>query len=918
VLRIPAQGREVRLAGLVAERTAIRLLPTGDARELARFATAHLRPLLDWEPLPAAVASARSTGRARATSWNLEVVALPMPTWDSWMLRLTATGSTPIRLRPGLPFLGAFDPITGGVDPTLPGITSDHTRVLLFGGPGLTLHVLLPADLARRQRAGLRVSGAAADPEVEVAAGEAFLLLQATPRISASQVAFLVKTDSPVSAAACAASFWPDFPDPGMPATAVQVFSPLFPFDTRVADTTLAELDELAIAVTVMVGLPDERDQLDQVLAGLADPRRELLLVVDAEELPLAVAAAEELRRRVGSAVSGGLLQSAASTSTYHEALSGLQVVCATRSCAPAAVQMLLDLAAVRRVNPDDVPEIIDGKPVYLSTQGNPTGARRQQTLFTQPASFDDLLRRYVGLGRPLDRAHRMGSARVPRPQASQTLIGELSPIRERLANLTIPQRPVLLLAPDDPAVVAAVPLARHLGTIVLFADADGLAACAALGPADVYAVPAASARLPKGPWIVHGLPADPADLAGAVQELVAADHADLLASLSTAHPSLVAERELLTEMGPESYAVLATDSPADRPWAFLAANYAAALRAPVLLMDGSLPQRDPALAAAARALEGPARQRQGSRDLAPVRRRQIPDSVSIGLDSLGRVGARLEALRVRYLGFMTPRADFPIELVGEPPLAARYALGRLAGPDVESTALLLVRAALAEDLPRPTRISALVADAATAVADAPLSGAHAEATEVCAVLGRQPDIDTELVAGAGDLFDFVAGLRGATLVHFAGHGRYDSVRPNRSGLVFESGVLSPRGVLDPLRASPIIFSNACESGVPGVGDGSGGSAAWSGLAATFLLNGAINYLGSLWPIDDESSRALAETFYRLLCTGTPVGEALRQARLAVRATGDPTWAAFVLFGCPRNRVRPPTERVGNGDVDRV
>jgi hypothetical protein len=332
--------------------------------------------------------------------------------------------------------------------------------------------------------------------------------------------------------------------------------------------------------------------------------------------------------------------------------------------------------------------------------------------------------------------------------------------------------------------------------------------------------------------------------------------------------------------------------------------------------MDGSLPEHEPLLSDAARVLEGSQR-REGTRDLA-LEGRLVPDSLSIGLDVLGRAGARLDTLGVRYLGFMSPRADFPIELVGDPPLAARYALGRLGGPDLESTALLVVRAALAEDLPRPIRISALVADAATAVAGSPLPGAHAEATAVRAVLGQQPDVDTDVVGGSGDLFDFVARLHGATLVHFAGHGRYDAARPNRSGLVFESGVLSPRGILDPLRASPIIFSNACESGVLGVGDAAGGSTAWTGLAATFLLNGAINYLGSLWPIDDQSSRALAETFYRLLCTGTPVGEALRQARMAVRATGDPTWAAFVLFGCPRNRVRPPTERSGGGDADRV
>jgi CHAT domain-containing protein len=88
----------------------------------------------------------------------------------------------------------------------------------------------------------------------------------------------------------------------------------------------------------------------------------------------------------------------------------------------------------------------------------------------------------------------------------------------------------------------------------------------------------------------------------------------------------------------------------------------------------------------------------------------------------------------------------------------------------------------------------------------------------------------------------------------------------------------------------------------------------WSGLAAAFIAAGAINYLGSLWPIFDESSKRMSESFYRHLHTGTTVGEALQRARIETFAGGpgrdggrDATWAAYVLFGCPRNRLRPPS-----------
>ena len=902
ILRIPAQARDLGLEGLAAEQVLASLTPTADVRELARFATGHLRLMMDWDALPTTMAQATVTGQAGGTPFELQAVALPIPTWDTWMLRLTTSGPGPLRFRPGLPFLGAFDPATSRLDDAMPMPAIDNSRVLLFGEPGLTMHVRLAADSPDWDESRLSLDGTPVQPALEVAAGEVFLLLQATPRISSSQVAFLVKTDDDVAGAACASSFWPDMPDPGMPATGIQIFSALFPFQARVSPAALDSIRELPVSVVVMVGLPDDPAHLQEVLESLADPRREVLLVVEAGEFPRASAAADELRRRVRSSFSRRLLQSASSFGAYHESLSGIQVVQASRSLAPAAVQMLLDLAALRRVNPDDIPENVAGRSVYVSTKGNTVGMRRAETLFTSPAGFGDLLARYCGLG-----------DRTPTVR-----LGELSPIRQQLMTLTPPRRPVVMLMPGDPAVVAAVPLARHLNAIILFASDDGLHACTQLAPADVYANPAAAARLPAGAWTVHDLPSGPAALAAAFQSLTARDHAELLASLPSRHPELLASRELLTEMAPADYVMLVTDAPGERPWAFLAANYAAALSAPVLMADAGPLRDDPRLPAAARLVNGaPWRQRDGAERDMPSERSRPPEVPSIGLDVLGPAGEQLAGMTPRYLGFVTPHADFPIELIGDPPLATRHAVGRLAGPDLDSTALLIVRAALAEDVARPARISAIVADAGLAVLSRPLPGAQAEAAAIRAAFARQADISTSFVSGKGDLFDFLAALPAAQLVHFAGHGVYDNAEPDRSGLVFASGVLSPPGLLQTLAGTPIIFSNACQSGLldtsddasPDAQPDAGGQSAWTGLAASFLLNGAANYLGSLWPIYDDSSQALADEFYELLCSGTPVGEALRRGRLAIHSAGDPTWAAFVLFGCPRNRVRPARTR---------
>ena len=123
-----------------------------------------------------------------------------------------------------------------------------------------------------------------------------------------------------------------------------------------------------------------------------------------------------------------------------------------------------------------------------------------------------------------------------------------------------------------------------------------------------------------------------------------------------------------------------------------------------------------------------------------------------------------------------------------------------------------------------------------------------------------------------------------------------------RTGLVFREGRLGSSELTLSLGGMPIVFANACETGRLGTSV----DRSWSGLAAAFIARGAVNYLGSLWPVFDEGSRRVAERFYEGVCRGETVGEALRQARLDAFARNDLTWAAFVLFGCPRTRLRAP------------
>jgi CHAT domain-containing protein len=279
--------------------------------------------------------------------------------------------------------------------------------------------------------------------------------------------------------------------------------------------------------------------------------------------------------------------------------------------------------------------------------------------------------------------------------------------------------------------------------------------------------------------------------------------------------------------------------------------------------------------------------------------RTKLPNLESPGTTRLVEL---LTTMDPTYVGFVSPHGGVPIELLGNPPLSTRFAIGRLAGPDLMATSILVARAALSENVVRPASISALFAAVDNVDGHPPLPGAKGEVQAVIDLLASERDFTPRAVSEADDLKEFVEALHGAHLVHFAGHRQYDPDRPGGSGLIFRGGLFTPDTLSIVLAEAPLVFGNACESAT--IRQAARVERAWSGLAADFIRLGASNYLGSLWPIFDSSSQRLAECFYRGLLDGLTVGEALRNGRRAIRSDTDLTWAAFVLFGCPRNRLR--------------
>ena len=175
------------------------------------------------------------------------------------------------------------------------------------------------------------------------------------------------------------------------------------------------------------------------------------------------------------------------------------------------------------------------------------------------------------------------------------------------------------------------------------------------------------------------------------------------------------------------------------------------------------------------------------------------------------------------------------------------------------------------------------------------LPGARAEAVALAKSLAVRPflgaDITGELVRTKFKEHD---------VIHFAGHGYFDSGRPLQSGLVVAGDdVLTAREILtiEGARATLIALS-ACETAVSQTRPGD----ELLGLVRSLLYIRTASVLVSLWRVDDHATAFLMERFYRHFWTDRRTkAEALRQAMLDTMAEPSWTsfyyWAPFILVG---------------------
>jgi CHAT domain-containing protein len=148
--------------------------------------------------------------------------------------------------------------------------------------------------------------------------------------------------------------------------------------------------------------------------------------------------------------------------------------------------------------------------------------------------------------------------------------------------------------------------------------------------------------------------------------------------------------------------------------------------------------------------------------------------------------------------------------------------------------------------------------------------------------------------------------LRRYRRIHFATHAVLDERFPKRSGIVLslvdtgaEDGVLTVGEVLKLRLDADLVVLSACQTGLGRLQRGEG----VVGLTRAFLHAGARRVVVSLWEASDTSTPDLMRGFYGAMRDGATPGQALREAKLKMLASGVPAyrhpyyWAGFVSVG---------------------
>jgi CHAT domain-containing protein len=138
-----------------------------------------------------------------------------------------------------------------------------------------------------------------------------------------------------------------------------------------------------------------------------------------------------------------------------------------------------------------------------------------------------------------------------------------------------------------------------------------------------------------------------------------------------------------------------------------------------------------------------------------------------------------------------------------------------------------------------------------------------------------------------------MVGHEGFDAIHYAGHAEFDPDELSKSSFIFKDARCYTDQLLSSMSTIPkIFFVDGCTSAM--------------GPFPYELLNKGSFYIGTLWPVSDKPAGDFASNFYRLVLRGETLGNAIKQARVNSFQRlkySDLTWAAYVLYGDPTERL---------------
>jgi len=180
------------------------------------------------------------------------------------------------------------------------------------------------------------------------------------------------------------------------------------------------------------------------------------------------------------------------------------------------------------------------------------------------------------------------------------------------------------------------------------------------------------------------------------------------------------------------------------------------------------------------------------------------------------------------------------------------------------------------------------------------LPGASDEAGRIAKLYaGTSP-----LLGAAASRQRFLSAAKSADIIHIAAHAIGNERDPLLSAIPMASepgddGLLYLRDVAElRLEHAPVVVLAAC-----GTATSKNTGRPIHNFAQAFLVGGSSAVLGSLWSIDDETTRTFALAFHHQLHDGLSPGAALRDAQLSmlrsdnIARRGPAAWSGFQVYG---------------------